>query len=243
MKFSLPLSSTQQKFYGQIIEPILRYYPIGTKVDVPEYREYPGQVELGEIIVENIHKRKNYKARWTDFEREIKKELKKEVEGQSYGIRPSFSSRLIIKDAKYEDLIHFKSLHFSVSLIGPFFTIHGVDETWIVDDGRHYVSLNVVTVSPYKEFESPFNFVKSKIEERFLGYKFIPFRLHSMLIADLYDPYRDNEEHSIYTALFDDSLKGYDTFRIRGDNQYGFNVWINDADRPDVRITGPAPDN
>lgn len=242
MKFSLPLSLTQQKFYGLIIDTILSYYPVGQIGDMAEYQKYPGQIQLSDAIVDNIHKRKNFKAKWTDFEREIKKESKKKIEGQTYGIRPSFSSSLIIKEAKYEDLIHIKSLHFSVSLIGPFFTIHGVDETCIVDEGLHYGSINIVTVSPYKEFASAFNLVRAKIEKRFEGYKFIPFRLHSMLIENLYDPYGDNEseEYSIYTALFDNGLKGYDTFKMRGDSEYGFNEWTNDNDRPDVTITGPC---
>jgi len=163
------------------------------------------------------------------------------VEGQTYGLRPSFSSSLMIKTFENDDLMHFKTLHFSVSLTGPFFTIYGVDETMILDEGRHYGAINVVTVSPYKEFESDFNFIRTKIEKRFKGYKFIPFRLHSMFVEGLYDPYEDNKECPIYKALFDGALKGYDTYKMRGDSEFGFDVWIKDGEGPNV-ILRPPPE-
>jgi hypothetical protein len=246
MKFHLPLSPMQNDFYGSIFEAILKYYPVGIKSDSPAYHEFPGQVELGKIVVDNIHSNKNFKARWKDFDKEIKAELRKKIDGQTYATRPSFSSSLILKKFTHNELIYFKSIHYSVSLVGPFFTIYGVDETAIRDnkDGRDrfYTAINIVTVSPHKEFESDFNFIKSKIEERFKGYKFIPFRLHSMSIEGLYDPYKDNEEYTIYRALFDDFLNGYDSFRRRGDDSYGFDEWVKykDGNGPNITLGPPS---
>jgi len=244
MKFHIPITPTQQKFYGPVIESILRYYPVGLKSDSTAYHEFPGQVELGKIVVDNIHSRKNFKTRWTDFEKEIKKAFKKSVEGQTYATRPSFSSSVILKKFEHEELIHIKSLHFSVSLVGPFYTIYGMDETCITDtkDGRDlfYTAINIVTVSPYKEFEAPFNLLRAKIEERFTDYKFIPFNLHSMAIDGLYDPYHNDEEFTIYRALFDDFLNEYNTYRKRGDYKYGFDEWVKPGEGPQITL-GPPP--
>lgn len=246
MKFHLPLTNIQNDFYGPIFEAILKYYPTGIKSDLPAYHEFPGQVELGKIIIDNIHSNKNFKARWKDFEKEIRSSSKKRVEGQTYAMRPSFSSSLILKKFKHNELLHFKTLRYSVSLIGPFYTVYGVDETAITDnmDGHDvfYTAINIVTVSPYKEFESSFNFIRLKIEERFKGYKFIPFGLHSMSIEGLYDPYKDDEEYTIYRALFDDFLNEYDPYRKRGDYRYGFDKWTKYKDGEGPRITlGPPP--
>jgi hypothetical protein len=245
MKFRLPLTSIQKDFYGPIIEAILKYYPLEIKSDAPAYFEFSGQVELGKIIVDNIHSRKNFKARWQDFDKEIRTDLKKRIDGQTYATRPSFSSSLIIKKFKHNELIHIKTLHYSVSLVGPFFTIYGVDETAITDkrDGHDlfYTAINIITISPYKEFESDFNFIKSKIENRFKGYKFIPFDLHSRSIQGLYDPYKDDEEYTIYRALFDDFLNGYDTYRKRGDYKYGFDEWVKYKDGEEPRVTFGPP--
>ena len=231
MKFHLPLSPMQQDYYGSLVDTILQYYPIGIKSDSPEYYDYPGQIRLGEIVVDNIHNAKNFKSRWKEFEKEIRVESKKRIYGETYASRPSFSSSLILKRNVFGELVHLKTLHFSVSLIGPFFTIFGVDETGIKDerDGHDllYSNKNIVTVSPYKEFEQCFNFIINKIEQRYQGYKFIPFRLHSMLIDGVYDMLSD-KECSIYEALFDDCLSGYDTIRMRGDTRYGYEEWIKD---------------
>lgn len=247
MKFHLPLGPLQNDFYGKILLSIQKYYPIGIKSGDPAYHQFPGQVELGKIIVDNIHNNKNFKVGWKDFEKEIKKETRKEIDGQTYATKPSFSSRLIIKRFKHAELIHIKSLHFSVSLVGPFFTIFGMDETAITDDkdGRElfFGAVNIVTVSPYKEFESDFNYLRTKIEGRFTGYKFIPFRLGSMLIDGLYDPFEENKECTIYSALFDDCLDGYNIYKTRGDSSYGFDEWINREGDYKIDVSlGPPPE-
>ena len=230
MKFKLPPSEKQSDFYGPIFETIKKYYPIGIKSELPSYQEFPGQIELNKIVIDNIHNKKNFKSRWKDFEKQLGKELKKQIIGETYATRPSFSSSLFLKRFSHNELMHNKSLHFSVSLLGPFFTIYGIDETFIKEekDGRDlcYGSKNIATVSPYKEYEFYFNELKSKIEDKFQGYKFIPFSLHSMFIEGLFDPFYDSKEATIYEALFDDALNGYDTIRMRGDSRYGYSEWV-----------------
>ncbi|WP_428328108.1 hypothetical protein [Mucilaginibacter sp.] len=240
MKFHFPLTKQQNDFYGRIFDAILKYYPIGVKGDDPAYDKFPGQIELGDIVIDSIHNRKNYKSRWSDFNKEIRVESKKKTEAVTGAFRPSFSSNLILSKHKHQDLIHFKKLHYSVSLVGPFFTIYGFDETIITDERRQYASINIVTVSPYKEFEADFNFLKSKIEKKFKGYTFIPFTLNFMLIDGLYDPYNNNEEYTIYRSLFDDYLKEYNPLLKRGDSSYGFDRWVI-YDMGAVVTLGPPP--
>src|ERR1700760_391119 len=112
MKFHLPLSPMQNDFYGSIIETIKKYYPIGIKNNEDAYFKYSGQIELGEIVVDNIHKPKNFKSRWKDFEKQLRIDLKKRIWGETYASKPSFSSSLIIRKSKHLDLIHIKKLHF-----------------------------------------------------------------------------------------------------------------------------------
>lgn len=230
LKFHLPLSQMQSDFYGELIETVTRYYPIGIKSSHDSYHEYPGQVTLGEILIDNIHIAKNYKSRWREFEKQLRIDLNKKIWGETYASKPSFSASVIIRKSKHFDLIHIKKLHFSVSLLGPYYTIYGIDETAVVDqkDGRDlfYAAINTVTISPYKEYESCFIALRELIEKQFTGYKFIPFKLHSMSIDGLFDPYHDDEEMTIYGALFDDFLQDYNLHRMRGDRQYGTDVWV-----------------
>src|ERR1700744_6124432 len=150
MKFHLPLSPMQNDFYGSIIETIKTYYPIGIKCSDDTYFKYPGQVELGELVVDNIHNVKNFKLRWREFEKQLRVDLKKRIWGETYASKPSFSSSVIIRKSKHLDLMHIKKLHFSVSLLGPYYTVYGIDETAVLDqrDGRNffYTAINTVTV-------------------------------------------------------------------------------------------------
>lgn len=129
LKFHLPLSQMQEDFYGNIIQTVKRYYPLGVKNREKSYFEYSGQIELGELVVDNIHKAKNYKSRWKEFEKQLRVELNQKIWGETYAAKPSFSASVIIKRSKRSDLMHIKRLHFSVSLLGPFYTVYGIDET------------------------------------------------------------------------------------------------------------------
>jgi hypothetical protein len=48
-----------------------------------------------------------------------------------------------------------------------------------------------------------------------------------MTVDGLYDPFEDTEVCTIYSALFDECLHGYDTYRMRGNYNYGFDEWVN----------------
>jgi len=236
MKFSIPLSDFQQDRYGTLVGDILAYYPLGIKGELPIYRESEQYKKLEDIVVENIHNKKNYRERWTTFEREIKKTLNCKLEGCTYPTDAGFSSKIILKEFQHQELFHEKSLYFSVSFIGPFYTVFGMDETSIIDEGRHYSSKNVVTASPYKEFENIFNLIDEKIRKRFDGYKFVPFVLHSMVMGNLYDLYENDKELSIYKALFNSVLDGYETLKNRGDAHYGMDNWRGSDNGPTIAV-------
>ncbi len=219
MKLYLPLDNSQLK---SIIDVIKKHYPLGLKPSDPGYIEYTGYKELEDIIVENIHDNKKYKKIFVSFTKAVAKSLKKEVIGTTYGIGPSFSAEIILETYDDDAFSRVKKLSFAISLIGPFFTIYGVDETFIKMPERPgaagYHAINIITVSPFQEFEPDFNYLRGKIEKEFDKYKFVPFFILSYHIEGLhlFDGEDDDEYGNVFRALFNHLLNGYDMSKTRG---------------------------
>lgn len=220
--------------FWPIYDAIKMYYPIGIKcADQSVYFDYPGIKRLEAVVVENIHNRDNSNnLNWVSFEEEIGNRFNIEVVGTTYGQATSFSCDLIIMEFEQDQLKSVKKLSLAVSLLGKFFTIYGVDETIVVDKNDNifdfnFHAINALTISPYKEFETLFKGLKSIVEARFTDYKFVPFAVNSMYIEGLQVRGLDNQECTIYKALFNHLLDTYDTRKMtRGNKSFGYDDWI-----------------
>jgi hypothetical protein len=226
MKKYFPLDTNHRtELYSALAKTIKHFYPVGVSTVVSEYHEYPGIKELGDITEDNIGNNKNYRKRWTSFLNKLRKELGKEINGTTYGFVPGFSGDLIIERYEDEVLIRIKRMAFAVSLIGPFYSICGIDETMIKEDDakfpRFYHSINVVTASPYKEFENDFNCVQYWINKSFTGYKLVPLNVCMMCLKDIETPNSIGQEGTVYSALFNHLFNFYTHYESRGDGYYG----------------------
>ena len=222
-----------------IYNGIKSYYPLG----IPQregagiFFEYAGLKKLEEIIVENVHDEKNFQKRWTDYTDELKKILKKDIIGTTYGQAPSFSSSIIIEQNVIGTCTHLKELHFAVSFVGDFFTIYGLDSTRILDeigDYTGYHAANVVTASPFKEFEKDFYLLENSIRKKYPNHKMVPYAFGQQIMDGLQVRYSDAEVCSIQMALFNDIIQPRNNFRFtqghvvdytRGNVYYGIEDW------------------
>src|SRR4051812_47711882 len=130
MKKYFPLDSDYNELHKQLGETIKTFYPAGMSSFEPEYHEYAGIKKLQEIIWEGIAVRKNFRN-WSAFVKRVSAKLNKEVNGTTYGLMPGYSADLILE--RYEDsmLIREKKISFAVSLLGPYYSICGIDQTTI----------------------------------------------------------------------------------------------------------------
>lgn len=242
-------SFDEQSFnFWPLYEAIKTHYPIGLYWDEDDYtffRSYPGLETLTNRILDNVHNTRNYRQRWVAFEKQLKTEFAKPIIGTTYGQAPSFSAFVQLENQKRKDLIRSKELHFAVSLVGPFYTIYGVDKTTVLLDDkpvraypgemdialRHYEALHCVTVSPYQEYEALFLQLEQQLQERYAGYRLIPYRISQMHLEGLRVDYSQPGKATIHDALFD----GQCPFDIpmRGDDYYGYHTWrINRPPQP-----------
>ena len=245
MKLYFPLNNNRNKLTIDIGNTIKEYYPIGVSRPSSEYEAYPGTIKLRAIMSGNILNNKNFRERWGTFLKKLRKELKKStynLVSTTYGVGPSFSADLELERYEDESLIRVKKICFAVSLIGTFFTVYGIDETFIKEKRpefpRSYHAINVITASPYLEFQNDFKYLEQQIEKQFEGYQFVPISMSLSEVQGLYHDYL--ECGKVHNALFNHLFDLYDPSfqKFRGDQWYGYG-----ESNVKVTLTAPTPMN
>ena len=193
------------------------------------YFSYPGLKELEDIVVDNIHDDSHFVERWDNFTKDTEKEIGKKIIGTTYGQAPSFSSYVLLDTVSVDDLTRTKELHFFVSLVGPFYTIVGQDNNAVkIDEHRSYRSTSYLVVSPEQEFADTFKLLCEKIENRFKGFRFVPFEICQQTIEGLNVRYSDENLNSVFHALFNNHVD-LTIWRKFGNDYFKSEDWIKDG--------------
>jgi hypothetical protein len=192
---------TETYNYWPIYEAIKKYYPLGifqNDEDSASYQSYPGLRELEKILLAILHD-ENYRKGWITFIDSLKEEFKKVVVGTTYGNSPCFSAYIEIEQKILDKVTVCKELHFAISLLGPFYSIYGIDRTMLTlekelykgqealanfeeeDKLQYFEAINSITVSPYSEYKEYFIKLEIKIKERFTNYKLVPHSINSCI--------------------------------------------------------------
>jgi hypothetical protein len=220
-----------EKFdFWPIYERIKKFYPLGIVKDEPwgMYLAYPGLKKLTDIIIENIHNEKNYQSRWTSFTTDFESLIGKEIIGTTYGQAPGFSAYAVIEKITVDSVIREKQLQFFVSLVGPFYSVIGQEIVSFQSEDRDYRTTGYLVVSPEKEFAEVFMLLCDKIEDRFKGFRFVPFEIGRQTIDGLDVRYSNKKLDSIFHALFNDHVE-LDTSSIIGTGFYKAEDWIKEG--------------
>ncbi|AEV99769.1 hypothetical protein A4D02_26220 [Niastella koreensis] len=215
--------------FGKVFDSIKHFYPIGVKKNESRLDfSYPGFKELESIIIDNIHSVKHFEDRWSVFIREIEAEFNKETIGTTYGQAPSFSAFVLLEKSTFDNLTRTKEVHFFVSLVGPYYTIIGLDSNTVKIEEKNYRSTNYLVVSPENEFAQIFRLLCDKIETRFEGFRFIPIDLCRQVIDGLNVRYSAENLNTVFHALFNDHIDLAVNSTI-GNEYYKSEDWIKEG--------------
>ncbi|MEM0941846.1 MAG: hypothetical protein AAF600_04700 [Bacteroidota bacterium] len=215
-----------------------KYYPLGINRTVESglYFKYDGIKKLDKLITENIHKELNSSEKWRQKTTRWEDELRCKLISTTYGQEPSFSSYLEIEKDNFRDWIFEKRLHFTISILGPFYTIYGVDTAAYVIKGqksatellkqrnRYYWKAHRIIIYPIAEYKKKFEEVRKLIENEFTGYKFIPYGIYSSSLDGLEVGYSDENLDRIFNGLFNRHFD-FDAPVLREINDYGYEQW------------------
>lgn len=229
--------------FSPILRTIKKYFPIDRpdRLTPESISSSPGFKKIGKIVNTEYLNEKNYRAKWGKLTKRLEKVFKKPVMafpilhgGQGGG----FFGEVIIEEHKTTEFTRQKSLQFHISIIGPFFAIHGVDSSTAhleIDPmptipeltmGK-FGATHAVTISPAFEYREPFNELEDELRSFFPGYLFVPYQIGMSTIKNISveDDLRDPRSmDTIYEALFEE--RAVHNCTTRGDKRYGMGDWV-----------------
>jgi hypothetical protein len=218
--------------FWPVYESIKKYYPLGlisenNGHDRYYLSSYQGQKELVSVILDNIHDEIVFSTKWKEIGLLIEKKTTQVVVSTTYGQAPCISGEIEIHHSSMPGLVRLKKLNYFISLLGPYYSIIGSDESVISDNDTHYVT-NLLIASPINDYEETYKLTESVFTEKLPGYRQIPFHLCKERINGLQVNYTESENTNyLFNAVFNDHLNLNITHV--GDTLYGADKWI----RPD----------
>ena len=223
MKLDFPLHEPGNSLLGALADTIKKYYPEGIDIYSEDYSEHPARVEVRKIINENfmwhmvgIEQGQAGKA-FSAFFDELKQYSNNELLTADGAMGPGFSVSVVLERYQEASTERIKRIACAISALGPFFSVCGIDETIIKLDGIPHPAINVVTKSPYKEFEDWFKYVEQVVRKHFPDYRFVPFEICMMALKDVEIPFWAGHDDTVYAALFNMSFQHYGHSYPRGD--------------------------
>ncbi len=192
--------------------------------------------KIGKLVDSEFLDRKAYRGKWEKLTSRLKEAFRTDVNGYPDLHGGGFIGEVVIKEDKQQDFIRKKSLRFYVSLIGPFFSIHGIDSSTALlsmesglgnlDKGNFAVT-HAITLSPTFEYEDVFKKLENELRAFFPGYLFVPYQIGMSTIKNISvtDNLCDSRTmDTIYEGLF--GRPAVHACLTRGDKRYGMNDWI-----------------
>lgn len=224
--------------FSLIADTIKEYFPIGnkTRLTSKNVAASPGFKKIGKIVNDEFLNQKAYRDKWGKLTSNLKKAFKKPVHAHPDLSGGGFFGEVIIEEDKKPNFIRQKSLRFYVSILGPFFSIHGIDsstalleiESRVPEFNKgNFAATNAITISPVFEYLEVFNKLEDELRSFFPGYLFVPYAVGMSTIKNISvaDEHRDPRSlDTIYEALF--GIGAVHDALTRGDQYYGISDWV-----------------
>lgn len=168
-----------------ISDTIKEYFSIGKpkRLTSKTLSSSPGYRKIGKIVNKEFLNQKAYCVKWGKLTSKLQKGFKKPVHIHPDLSRGGFIGEIIIEEDKKLDFIRQKGLRFYISIIGPFFSIHGIDssialleiESRVKDFNKgNFAATHAITISPVFEYEDVFKKLEDELRAFFPGYLFVP---------------------------------------------------------------------
>lgn len=222
--------------YSPIYETLKEFYPLDNNISPNEIKDFEGLNKINQLIDNNFINRKNYKEIWGKLKSQLKKVLNEQINEINTLSEPCYTGYIVIQKQTINNITHQKELHFFISLLGPYFTIIGIDKCNLTLEeemrsqlkfDRVFSSNLALTVSPYLEFETQFLKLQNSIKNHYPELKFIPYSINNKKLEGISLIHTNSDfqtKDTIFSGLF--KPENYFNASIRGNINYGQEDWI-----------------
>ena len=240
---------TEYKDYSfqEIYDTIKTFYPIEEpdRYTSETISSFHGFIEMSRLMEENFINQKNYRERWSKFNKHLKKSIKKSVRSTFTLTNCCYCGEVVLETIETNEYTRTKKLHFFISILGPYFSIYGIDSSSVKlpvqEHGTEYLQYDAdhaVTVSPISEYQTLFLSLEDSIREWFPGYLFIPYEIGMSTLKgiSIEDEYQTTlHPDTIYEGIFGPIATP--TCEPRGNQSYGIGDWRKPLTAEEKRLT------
>lgn len=234
--------------FSLISDTIKEYFPIGNdkRLTSEDLAASPGFKKISKIVDEEFLDQIAYTKKWGKLTSNLEKVFKDQVYGNASLSGGAFFGEVTIEEDKNPHFIRKKTLRFYVSILGPFFAIHGMDSSIALleiepDDPDliigNFEAIHAITTSPAFEYQESFSKLEYELRSFFPGYLFVPYDVGMSTIRNISvaDELRDPRSFdTIYEGLF--GLDAVHDSVTRGDKHYGMNDWVKPLNREEKSL-------
>jgi hypothetical protein len=226
-----------------ISDVIKEYFPVDKpkRLTSKTVASSPGFKKVSKLVNSEYLDENAYRDKWEKLTSHLESVFKKPVHGHPDlmgGGSGGFSGSVVLTEDNQPDFIRRKCLQFYISIIGPFFSIQGIDSSTAllpmesrfreINNGKgYYAATHAVTISPEFEYQDTFNTLENELRAYFPGYRFVPYQVGMSTIKNISiaDELRDlRSMDTIYEAIF--GRAAVHECAMRGDTRYGMNDWF-----------------
>ena len=224
--------------FSLIYNAIKEYYPIKQekRFTSKKFASTAGFKKIQRLMIAEFFDNGVYEKKWGKLVSSVSKALNKPIAAHPAMSAPSLFCDLTLSRITQTDFIREKSLYFYISVLGPFFSIHGVDHSiaLLPMDSRYgpnergnYAATHAITVSPVFEYEDAFSALEHELSKQLPGYLFVPYDIGVSTIKNI-SRTDDTEDlaamDTIYEGLF--GSRAVHNALTRGDEHYGLSDWL-----------------
>lgn len=220
------LSFDSDRFtYGEISDVICSIFPAGVDRDDDAWQTFPGIAVLADRLASAPDG--DEWTYWEETEEQIRQQTGLPVISTTYGQAPCWSGYVQIADSDAA-AVH---LHFYVSLLGPWYFVTGDYQAKAQVENRTFRRTLYLAASPVGLFVEAFDAVAAILENRYPGYKPLPFSLVQQQLKEIEVPYA--EAFSLFAVLFGDAHIDISAPSV-GDTRRGAERWLKEGASPDT---------
>ena len=206
------------------IEAAIReFYPLN--IDVP-IGQHPTTQSRWKYIQESTEAGSDTMEKWKDALVKWKGSWDHDViNSTQFQLRePSLNAYIALKNAEFDIYAAKQEIHFAISLMGPFYTVYGLDRI-VISDANSKFHRNIRTViSPDYYFKPVFEQLMEKLESTFQKYRFVPYQVFDVDVKGLKTREHQAKDSKVFHALFHEKFD-FST-KVMGDQAlFGHDQW------------------
>ncbi|MEL7248754.1 MAG: hypothetical protein AAFO03_10055 [Bacteroidota bacterium] len=208
-----------------LLDKVLADYYILWENEAPIPDDQPKVTKADQDIINGLIEGNDRSRAWINYVDQLDQVFPDNQVKRETRLQPAMGVRITVQEQTLGELTAKKTLHLYQSLLGPFFTVFGVDEVHYYN-GTYYTHQfdPIITAAPIEEYEQAFMQLWEHHQTHFPASHFMSFNLARFQHPGLQTSSTSHTgDNSWLEALF--TSRDFGQYSFRGDMLFGLDQW------------------